>query len=170
MLQLRPSVPARCSIERRCTKDSRTCTLSLALRLMPLMPLMPLKPTMPLMPLKPLKPTIPLMPLKPTICPPLQLRHIHSRSALVCWPPCAWAQVHGEIWDPYPIFVAVADRGGAEAVTAAGLWRDVAGAWSSKLAESKAYKLHEVRQGKGGRPACSAGGVRKAHGLQELQA
>lgn len=53
-------------------------------------------------------------------------------------------QIEGQRWQPYPIFVAVAERGGAEAVTAAGLWREVAGAWSSKLANSRAYKLHEV--------------------------
>eukprot|EP00967_Tisochrysis_lutea_P007797 scaffold9312_cov19-Tisochrysis_lutea.AAC.1 len=54
-------------------------------------------------------------------------------------------QIEGVRWEPYPIFVAVAERGGADAVTAAGLWREVAGAWSPKLAECRAYKLHEVR-------------------------
>jgi hypothetical protein len=46
-------------------------------------------------------------------------------------------QVGPFTWQPYPIFKAVAERGGYEAVTQAGLWRQVSVEWQQGMAKAR---------------------------------
>lgn len=53
-------------------------------------------------------------------------------------------QVDGKQWQPYPILCLVAQRGGAEAVTQASRWREVANVWDPKFEPSKSTTVHKV--------------------------
>jgi hypothetical protein len=46
-------------------------------------------------------------------------------------------QVGPFTWQPFPVFKAVAERGGYEAVTKAGLWRQVSAEWQQGMAKTR---------------------------------